>query len=76
MRGSVTRLNKKIGFGFIVGDDGLEASFDLSSLEGVDIETLCIGTKVEYQEHFACERLRAVKVRILSNPRRNSASES
>jgi len=76
MRGSVTRLNKKIGCGFILGEDGLEASFDLSSLEAVDIEALFIGTKVEYEEHFASERLRAAKVRILSNPRSNSASGS
>jgi len=76
MRGSVTRLNKKIGCGFILGEDGFEACFDLSSLEGVDIEALFIGTNVEYEEHFACERLRAARVRILSNPRSKSASGS
>src|SRR5713226_5270695 len=39
MRGSVTRLNKKIGCGFIPSEDGFEAYFDLSSLEGIDIQT-------------------------------------
>jgi cold shock CspA family protein len=52
MRGSVTRLNKKLGCGFIVGEDGCEAYFDLSSLEGMDIRALSIGKAVEYQEHF------------------------
>jgi hypothetical protein len=37
MRGSVTRLNEKLGCGFILGQHGCEAYFDLSSLEGMDI---------------------------------------
>jgi cold shock CspA family protein len=76
MRGSVTRLNKKIGCGFILGEDGFEACFDLSSLEGVDIHALAIGEDVEYQEQFGHERLRAARVRIISNPRSKSASGS
>jgi cold shock CspA family protein len=76
MRGSVTRLNKKIGCGFILGEGGFEAYFDLSSLEGVDIRALSIGTTVEYQEHFAHERLRAARVRVTSNLQSKSASGS
>jgi cold shock CspA family protein len=74
MRGSVTRLNKKIGCGFILGEDGFEACFDLSSLEGVDIHALSIGTTVEYEEHCRNERLRAARVRVISKPRSKSAS--
>ena len=37
--------------------------FDVSSLEEIDIRGLSIGHVVEYQEHFANERLRAAKVR-------------
>lgn len=74
MRGSITRLNKKIGCGFILGEDGCEAYFDVSSLEEIDIRALSIGDVVEYQEHFANERLRAAKVRVISNPRSKSAS--
>ena len=73
MRGSVTRLNKKIGCGFILGEDGFEASFDLSSLEGVDFNALSIGKAVEYEEHFGHERLRAARVRIPLIPRSKSA---
>jgi len=72
MRGSITRLNKKLGCGFILGEDGCEASFDLSSLEGIDIRALSIGKAVEYQEHFGHERLRAGSVRVIGsgiNPR-------
>ncbi len=76
MRGSVTRLNKKIGCGFILGEDGFEAYFDLSSLEGVDIHALSIGTAVEYEEHRGHERLRAGRVKVISDLRSKSASGS
>lgn len=76
MRGSVTRLNKKLGCGFIRGEDGCEAYFDLSSLEGMDIQVLSIGKSVEYQEHFGQERLRAASVKVLPNSRSDSASEN
>ena len=76
MRGSVTRLNEKLGCGFILGKDGCEAYFDLSSLEGMDIGALSIGKAVEYQEHFGDERLRATRVKVLPNPRSESASGS
>jgi cold shock CspA family protein len=59
MRGAVTRLNKKLGCGFILGEDGCEAYFDLFSLEGMDTRALSIGKAVEHQEHFGHERLRA-----------------
>ncbi len=76
MRGSVTRLNKKIGCGFILGEDGCEAYFDLSSLEGMDIRALSIGEAVEYQEHFGNERLRAANVKVIPSSRSESASRS
>ncbi len=76
MRGSVTRLNKKIGCGFILSEDGSDAYFDLSSLEGIDIRVLSIGSAVEYQEHFENERLRATRVRATPNPQGKSASGS
>lgn len=76
MRGSVTRLNKKIGCGFIRGEDGLEAYFDLSSLEGIDIRALAVGRTVEYQEHFRHDRLRAGEVRMVPSLRGKSASGS
>lgn len=62
MRGLVTRLNENLGCGFILGEDGCEAYFDLSSLEGMDIRALSIGRAVEYREHFGHERVRAASV--------------
>lgn len=76
MRGSVTRLNKKIGCGFILGEDGSEAYFDLSSLEGIDIRVLSVGKAVEYEEHFGHERLRAASVKVVPNSRSESATAS
>jgi cold shock CspA family protein len=76
MRGSITRLNKKVGCGFILGEDGCEAYFDLSSLEGIDIRALSIGKIVEYQEHFGHERLRASGVKVIAHSRSESASGS
>jgi cold shock CspA family protein len=76
MRGSITRLNKKLGCGFILGEDGCEPYFDLSSLEGMDIRELWIGEAVEYQEHYGHERLRAACVKVIPNSRNKSASAS
>ena len=67
MRGSISRLSQKLGCGFILGEDGREACFDLSSLQGVDIRALSVEKTVEYEEHFENERLRAVRVRVMPN---------
>lgn len=76
MRGSITRLSKKIGCGFVLGEDGCEAYFDLSSLEGNDIRGLSIGDAVEYEEQFGNERLRASGLRVISKPQSKTASGS
>ena len=76
MRGSITRLNKKVGCGFVLGEDGCEAYFDLSSLEGMDIRALSIGKAVEYRERFGHERLRAASVKVIPDSRSESASGS
>ena len=73
MRGSISRLSQKLGCGFILGQDGREACFDLSSLQGVDIRALSVGKTVEYEEHFENERLRAVRVRVMPTPSSKSA---
>ncbi len=74
MRGSITQLNKKKGCGFVLGDDGCEVYFDLSSLEGIDIRILSVGDWVDYLEHFGPERLRAARVRPASNPGAEAAN--
>ncbi len=72
----ITRLSKKLGCGFILGEDGYEAYFDLCSLEGTDIRALSIGKAVEHHEHFAHERLRAATVKVMPNSQSESASGS
>lgn len=67
MRGSITGLNKKIGCGFILGENGCQAYFDLASLGETDIRALSMGTAVEYQDHFAHERLRATGIKVIPN---------
>jgi len=76
MRGSVIRLNKKLGCGFILGEHGYEAYFDLSSLDGTDIWALSIGKTVEYHERSGHERLRAVGVKIIPDSRSESGRRS
>lgn len=76
MRGSITRLSKKSGCGFILGEDGCEAYFDLASLDGIDIRALSLGIAVEYQEHFGHERLRAAKVRALAKSQSETAGQT
>lgn len=67
MRGSITGLNKKLGCGFILGENGCQTYFDLSSLGETNIRALSIGTAVEYQEHFGHERLRAAGIKVIPN---------
>jgi len=74
MRGSITRWNKKLGCGFILGEDGFEAFFDCSSLDGLEIRTLSVGIPVEYQQRFGHERLRATGVKAVANARIESAA--
>lgn len=73
MRGSIPRLNEKVGCGFMLGEDGCEAYFNLSSLEGIDIRMLSIGKAVEYEERLSHERLRAVRVRLMQDLRSEAA---
>jgi hypothetical protein len=63
MRGSVTELMKRRGYGRILGEDGCVLYFDENSLDGVGIRALSVGDWVEYQEQDWGERLRAIKVR-------------
>ncbi len=69
MRGSITKLVKKRGCGFVLGEDGCEVYFDQASLDGVDLRALSIGEWVEYELHFGAERLRAARLRPLLGSR-------
>ena len=65
MRGSITRLLRKQGWGFILGEDGCEAYFDRSGVNGPEIGSLSVGQWVEYELQYGFERLRATNVKIL-----------
>jgi cold shock CspA family protein len=65
MRGSITRLLRKQGCGFILGEDGCEVYFDRSALNGSDIAGLSVGQWVEYELQYGFERLRGTNIKIL-----------
>lgn len=65
MRGSITRLLRKQGSGFILDQDGCELYFDRSGLNGLEFSSLSVGQWVEYQIQFGFERLRAVNIQSI-----------
>lgn len=65
MRGSITQLSRKEGYGFILGEDGCEVYFDRSALNGSDIAGLSVGQWVEYEPQDGVERLRATNITSL-----------
>ena len=65
MRGSITRLLRKQGCGFILGEDGCEVYFDRSALNGSDIAGISVGQWVEYELQYGFERLRGTNIRSL-----------
>ena len=64
-RGSITQLVRKTRPGYILGEDGCLVAFDESSLEGVDLQELCIGDWVEYEELDRREGRRASRIKPL-----------
>lgn len=65
MRGSITLLQKKGPFEFILGDDGCELYFDGTALNRTSNEALSVGQWVEYEVRFGSERLRAINIKVL-----------
>lgn len=65
MRGSITRLFRKQGCGFILGEDGYEVYFDRSALNGAEIAEVSVGQWVEYEVQYGFERLRGTAIKIL-----------
>ena len=61
IRGSITRLVKKQGYGFILGEDGCEVYFEKAALKGIDIHSMSVGQWVEYGVWFGA-RAQAVDI--------------
>jgi cold shock CspA family protein len=76
VRGSITQLLRKRGYGFILGEDGCEVYFDRASFGRLDISGLSIGLWVEYDIQYGFERMRAVNVKPLVERVENAGDAS
>lgn len=61
MRGNITRLVKKQGYGFILGEDGCEVYFEQKALKDVDMHGMSVGQQVEYRIQYGA-RAQAVDI--------------
>ncbi|HLI33629.1 MAG TPA: cold shock domain-containing protein [Terriglobia bacterium] len=67
MQGTIKRLIRDRGFGFIRADDGQEVFFHRSSLRGVNFDGLREGEKVEFELEKGNKGLRANNVRAAAS---------
>ncbi len=65
MKGTIKRLIRDRGFGFIGAEDGEEFFFHRSALEGIDFEALEEGDSVEFNSERGPKGLRAVNIRTI-----------
>ena len=63
MQGTIRKVIRDRGFGFIHGDDGREIFFHRSSLQRLDFDNLMEGEKVEFDVEPGEKGPRATKVR-------------
>lgn len=63
--GSIRRLIKDRGFGFIKSDDGQDLFFHRSSLQGVEFDSLREGQNVEFEVSQSPKGPRAVNVKLV-----------
>ena len=63
MQGTIRKVVRDRGFGFIHTDDGREIFFHCSSLQRLDFDTLMEGEKVEFDVERGEKGPRAVRVR-------------
>ena len=67
MQGTVKRVVRDRGFGFIRSSEGREIFFHRSSLQGLSFEALNEGDAVEFEVEEGPKGLRAVTVRSSSS---------
>lgn len=62
--GTIKKLVKQRGFGFIQGEDGAELFFHKSSLQGADFDALSEGQAVEYDVERGEKGPRAANMKL------------
>ena len=67
MKGKISKLIQRRGFGFIDAEDGQEVFFHRSALEGIDFNALEEGNDVEFDVEEGPKGPRAVKVNLVES---------
>ena len=65
MKGTIKRIIRGRGFGFIDSEDGQSVFFHRSALEGIEFNALEEGSSVEFDEEEGPKGPRAVKVNLV-----------
>jgi CspA family cold shock protein len=64
--GTIKRLVRERGFGFILGQDGTELFFHRSALQGEGFDTLTEGQAVEFEVERGAKGPRAANMKVTS----------
>ncbi len=64
MKGTIKKLIRNRGFGFINAEDGTEIFFHRSALAGIDFEALEEGSSVEFDTETGPKGPRATNIKI------------
>ena len=62
--GTIKRLVRERGFGFILGQDGTELFFHRSALQGEGFDTLTEGQAVEFEVEKGAKGPRAANMKV------------
>ena len=65
-RGTIAKVVRDRGFGFIRGNDGKDVFFHRSGLVGMSFEDLEQGTVVDFEVEKSAKGLRAANVRVVA----------
>jgi CspA family cold shock protein len=66
LKGTIKRVIRERGFGFISAEDGSEVFFHRSALQDVDFDTLEEGNSVEFDVETGDRGPRAVNLKVVT----------
>ena len=66
MKGTIKRIIRERGFGFITAEDGSEVFFHRSALKDIDFATLEEGNSVEFDVETEDRGPRAANLRVIT----------